>query len=333
MHLQIIFYFVSISFKKLILLDTNEYALYEIKKEIESHGIDSNIFSVLGNVTNKERVIEICKSFKVDTIYYAAAYKHVPLVEENPFEGVVNNIFGTLNCLRAASEAGVDTFVLISTDKAVRPTNIMGATKRFSEMILQSISSDEKQNNGMRMTMVRFGNVLASSGSAIPLFQQQIRTGGPVTVTHPEIIRYFMTIPEAAQLVIQATFLAQGGEVFLLDMGKPVKISSLAKQLIELSGLKIKDINNPDGDIEIKYIGLRPGEKLFEELLVDGKSESTSHSLIYKSKEDFIETKIFWANIEELCKKIALQESDSVLNILKKLVPEWEPFVKSDLKN
>ena len=223
---------------KVILLDTNEYALYSIKKEIEATLPLVELFAVLASVNNKKRITEVCKAFGVNTIYHTAAYKHVPLVEENPFEAVFNNIIGTQICAQAAIESEVETLVLISTDKAVRPTNIMGATKRFSELILQSIAGDA--NNPTRMTMVRFGNVLGSSGSAIPLFQQQIKEGGPVTVTHPEVIRYFMTIPEAAELVIQAGAMGQGGDVFVLDMGKPVKIYELAKRLINLSGMELK---------------------------------------------------------------------------------------------
>jgi len=271
--------------KNLILLDANEYALYEIKKEIES--ISSvTVSSVLANVTNLKRLTSVCEAFKVDTIYHSAAYKHVPLVEENPFEAVFNNIFGTKACLEAALASNVETFVLISTDKAVRPTNIMGATKRFAELILQSYSLAKNDKNSTRMTMVRFGNVIGSSGSAIPLFQQQIKEGGPVTVTHPEVIRYFMSIPEAAELVIQAGAMGKGGDVFVLDMGEPVKILELAKRLIRLSGLELKDKNNPKGEIEIIFTGLRPGEKLYEELLIGDKVSITEHQQILRAEED-----------------------------------------------
>ena len=227
---------------------------------------------------------EICKSFQVDTIYHTAAYKHVPLVEENPFEAVFNNILGTKTCVEAAIESNVETFVLISTDKAVRPTNIMGATKRFAELILQSTSGE----CDTRMTMVRFGNVIGSSGSAIPLFQKQIKDGGPVTVTHPEVVRYFMSIPEAAELVIQAGALGEGGDVFVLDMGEPVKIYELAKRLINLSGMEVKDKDNPDGDIEIIFTGLRPGEKLYEELLIGDNVNATIHKQIFRAEEESI---------------------------------------------
>ena len=213
--------------KKVILLDVNEYALYSIKKEIEGFGKDIDLYAVLASVNNKKRILDVCNAFKVNTVYHAAAYKHVSLVEENPFEAVSNNIQGTKLCAEAAIEAKVETFVLISTDKAVRPTNIMGATKRFSELILQSLAV----NASTRMTMVRFGNVMGSSGSAIPLFQEQIKEGGPVTVTHPEVIRYFMSIPEAAELVIQAGAMGKGGDVFVLDMGEPVKIYELGKKI------------------------------------------------------------------------------------------------------
>ncbi len=271
---------------KIILLDANEYALYSIKHEIEGFGGDAEIISVLASVNNKKRVKEVCKAFNVDTIYHAAAYKHVSLVEENPFEAVLNNIHGTKLCVEAAIEAEVETFVLISTDKAVRPTNIMGATKRFSELILQSLAVDAST----RMTMVRFGNVIGSSGSAIPLFQEQIKAGGPVTVTHPEVIRYFMSIPEAAELVIQAGAMGKGGDVFVLDMGEPVKIYELAKRLINLSGMEVMDDENPEGDIEIIFTGLKPGEKLYEELLIGDNVSTTEHRQILRAEEDFIES-------------------------------------------
>lgn len=274
--------------KKVIILDSSEYFLYSIKKELETVIAHEKLFSILANVTNKKRISEICKVFEVDTIYHAAAYKHVPLVEENPFEGLVNNVFGTQACALAAIESQVETFVLISTDKAVRPTNIMGATKRFSEMILQALSEEGHSKNNTRMTMVRFGNVLGSSGSALPLFQKQIRDGGPITVTDPEVIRYFMSISEAAELVIQAGAMGKGGDVFVLDMGEPVKILELAKKLINLSGMQIKDDNNLSGDIEIVFTGLRPGEKLYEELLIGDNVSTTMHKQILRAEEDFL---------------------------------------------
>tara|TARA_Y100000746_G_C15470233_1_gene436659 strand:- start:2533 stop:4497 length:1965 start_codon:yes stop_codon:yes gene_type:complete len=283
--------------KKIIILDSNEYSLYILRNEILEFLPEEMLHTILANVTDKNRLKEICKVFNVETIYHAAAYKHVPLVEENPFEGVINNIFGTQSCVQAAIEAGVDTFVLISTDKAVRPTNIMGATKRFSEMILQSLS---KNNKSTRMTMVRFGNVLGSSGSAIPLFLEQIRQGGPVTVTHPEVIRYFMSISEASELVIQAGAMGEGGDVFVLDMGEPVKIVELAKRLIRLSGLELKDEKNQEGDIEIEFTGLRPGEKLYEELLIGENVSTTQHKQIFRAEEDTLSKKELQDYLDQL---------------------------------
>ncbi len=270
--------------KKIILLDTNEYALYKIRNEIERIAPELELYSVLASVTNSKRTLEIYNVFNVETVYHAAAYKHVPLVEENPFEAVHNNIFGTKVASEAAIESGVETFVLISTDKAVRPTNIMGATKRFSELILQSLSD----KSSTKMIMVRFGNVIGSSGSAIPLFEEQIREGGPVTVTDPDVTRYFMSIPEAAELVIQAGAMGDGGDVFVLDMGEPVKIVELAKRLIKLSGNELCDEKNPDGNIEIKFTGLRPGEKLYEELLIGDNVSKTEHARILRAQEDFL---------------------------------------------
>ena len=307
--------------KKIILLDSNEYALYSIKKEIQDTAPELDVFSVLTNVNNKKRMLEVCRTFKVNTIYHTAAYKHVPLVEENPSEAIFNNILGTKTCAEAAVESKVETFVLISTDKAVRPTNIMGATKRFSELILQSMA----QNKDTIMTMVRFGNVIGSSGSAIPLFQQQIKDGGPVTVTHPEVIRYFMSIPEAAELVIQAGALGQGGDVFVLDMGEPVKIYELAKRLINLSGMEVKDEQNPEGDIEIIFTGLRPGEKLYEELLIGDNVNTTIHKQIMRAKEESIsadELDMYLQSIKESEKKGDL---NALREILKKVVIGYVP--------
>jgi FlaA1/EpsC-like NDP-sugar epimerase len=274
--------------KKVIILDSNEYSLYKIRNELEANSDKAEINTVLANVTDKKRMTEVCEVFEIDTIYHSAAYKHVSIVEENPFEAVSNNIFGTQVCAQAAIDAKVDTFVLISTDKAVRPTNIMGATKRFSELILQSMASQENSDNKTRMTMVRFGNVIGSSGSAIPLFQKQIKEGGPITVTHPEVIRYFMSIPEAAELVIQAGAMGEGGDVFVLDMGEPVNIFEIAKRLVNLSGMELKDNDNPEGDIEIIFTGLRPGEKLYEELLIGDNVSATDHSQILRAQEDFL---------------------------------------------
>ena len=310
---------------KVILLDTNEYSLYSIKNEIENLLPETELHAVLGSVTNKKRITEICKAFAVDTVYHAAAYKHVPLVEENPFEAVFNNIIGTQACVQAAIDAEVETFVLISTDKAVRPTNIMGATKRFSEMILQSLAAKEDIAKRTRITMVRFGNVLGSSGSAIPLFQQQISDGGPLTVTDPEVVRYFMTIPEAAELVIQAGAMGQGGDLFVLDMGEPVQILELAKRLISLSGKEVKNEENPEGDIEIIFTGLRPGEKLFEELLIGDDVRDTQHRQIFKANEEYIS----WKEVEEYLIEIKEASSSSdhikLRNIFQQTVSGFKP--------
>jgi FlaA1/EpsC-like NDP-sugar epimerase len=311
--------------KKIIVLDANEYSLYTIRNELEAFLDGVVLYSVLANVTNKKRMTDICKVFAVDTIYHAAAFKHVSLVEENPFEAVFNNILGTQTCAQAAIDAKVETFVLISTDKAVRPTNFMGATKRFAELVLQALADEYNNENITRMTMVRFGNVLGSSGSAIPLFQQQIKEGGPVTVTDPEVIRYFMSIPEAAELVIQAGAMGKGGDVFVLDMGEPVKILELAKRLISLSGMELKNKENSEGDIEIIFTGLRPGEKLYEELLIGANVSTTEHKQILRAEEDFL-TK------EELDKYITLlkeaeKEGDVVAlkEVLKRVITGFTP--------
>ena len=285
--------------KTVIILDSNEYSLYKIRNELESLPNKVELHTVLASVTNSIRMTDVCSVFNVDTIYHSAAYKHVSIVEENPFEAITNNILGTKVCAQAAIDTNVDTFVLISTDKAVRPTNIMGATKRFAELILQSMAREENSKSTTRMTMVRFGNVLGSSGSAIPLFQQQIKNGGPVTVTHPEVIRYFMSISEAAELVIQAGAMGKGGDVFVLDMGEPVKIYELAKRLINLSGMEVKDNDNLQGDIEITFTGLRPGEKLYEELLIGDNVTTTEHTQILRAEEESLST-------EELKKYLTL---------------------------
>ena len=297
----------------LILFDHSEYALYAIEKELErlvengaAKSLRLKIVPVLGTVCNQSRFEKVCSVYDVQTIYHAAAYKHVPMVEKNPAEAIRNNIFGTLRTAQAAVNAGVETYVLISTDKAVRPTNTMGASKRFSELILQALS--DKKNSTMKFCMVRFGNVLGSSGSVVPLFREQIASGGPVTVTDPKIIRYFMTIPEAAQLVIQAGAMGRGGDVFVLDMGEPVKIFELAKTLIRLSGLEVKSDELPDGDIEIKITGLRPGEKLYEELLIGDNVSSTRHSLIMRAEEEVLD----WEKIKYFIKSFeeALETCD-----------------------
>ncbi len=308
----------------LLLLENSEHALYTIDKELRGmvqDGLTScRIIPLLGSAEDNARVQGVMTSFRVQTVYHAAAYKHVPIVEQNIVEGVRNNVFGTLNCAEAAIKANVETFVLVSTDKAVCPTNVMGATKRLSEMVLQAF--DEREGN-TRFCMVRFGNVLASSGSVVPLFREQIQSGGPVTVTHPEIIRYFMTIPEAAQLVIQAGSMGQGGDVFLLDMGKPVRIEDLARRMIHLMGMTVMDDENPDGDIEITYTGLRPAEKLYEELLIGNQIMGTEHPKIMRAEEKMLP----WAEMRELLNKLqdalAKSDSESVLNILRTAVDEY----------
>lgn len=272
--------------KTLVLFELNEYSLYsieqELQQEIATRGLELKLVSLLGSVQKENRLETIMRAFGVNTVYHAAAYKHVPLVEHNIVEGVRNNVFGTWYCAEAAIKAGVESFVLISTDKAVRPTNIMGASKRMAELALQGLA---QRQSATRFTMVRFGNVLGSSGSVVPLFRQQIKHGGPVTVTHPDIIRYFMTIPEAAELVIQAGAMGTGGDVFVLDMGEPVKIIDLATRMIHLSGLEVKDEKHPNGDIEILYTGLRPGEKLYEELLIGDNVSGTDHPRIMRAEE------------------------------------------------
>ncbi len=272
----------------LILFELNEFNLYKIEAELQAALPQDNsitLIPLLGSVQKINRLEAVMRSFNVDTVYHAAAYKHVPLVEKNMIEGIRNNVFGTLNCGQAALNSGVDTFVLISTDKAVRPTNIMGASKRLAELVLQSLKQPAS-HKPTKFCAVRFGNVLGSSGSVVPKFHQQIQTGGPVTVTHPNITRYFMTLPEAAQLVIQAGALTQGQDTFVLDMGEPVKIAKLAEEMIQLSGLSIKNPQNPTGDIEIEFCGLRPGEKLYEELLISDNAVGTKHPRITQALED-----------------------------------------------
>ena len=306
----------------LILFELSEFALYTIHRELSIVSPSIKILPFLGSVNNKERVGQILKAFSVQTIYHAAAYKHVPMVEYNNNEGVNNNIFGTLSCAEAAIENKVETFVLISTDKAVRPTSTMGTTKRFAELILQGLSNQQTET---RFMMVRFGNVLGSSGSVIPLFKKQINEGGPVTVTSPKMIRYFMTIPEAVELVIQAGAMGTGGDVFVLNMGDPVSINELAKKMIRLSGLEIKDKSNPNGDIEIHYTGIRPGEKLFEELIIGKNISKTSHPMIMRAEEDEIE----WTDLKLILKDLekAIIESDfkRVRELLTIAVPDFKP--------
>lgn len=294
----------------LILFEISEFSLYSIHQKlleiIKKNNLSTTIHPILGNVRDIDRLERVLDHFNVDTIYHAAAYKHVPLVEYNIIEGIRNNIFGTYNVAKCAADHNVKSFVLISTDKAVRPTNTMGASKRMAELCLQALS-DQLKNSQTCFSMVRFGNVLGSSGSVIPLFRKQILRGGPITVTHPDIIRYFMTIPEAAQLVIQAGAMARGGDVFILDMGEPVRIVDLAKNLIQLSGLSVKDESNPKGDIEIAYTGLRPGEKLYEELLIGGDNVTrTAHSRIMNAEEEclpFEQLSNVLVELEQACKK------------------------------
>lgn len=321
--------------KALILYEQSEFALYEIDRELglcleRAGSTDIQIIAVLGSVVNGRRVEKVCRAFAVQTIYHAAAYKHVPMVEKNPGEAVWNNIFGTLHAAEAAIQAGVETFVLISTDKAVRPTNTMGATKRFAELILQGLSIENQKSQATRFTMVRFGNVLGSSGSVVPLFREQIANGGPVTVTDPKIIRYFMTIPEAAQLVIQAGAMGQGGDVFVLDMGEPVKILDLAKRMIKLSGLTIKDDANPGGDIDIVYTGLRSGEKLYEELLIGDNVSATGHPRIMRAEEEVIT----WPELEKMLSALEraalIDDYQQVRMILKQAVSGFLPQCNID---
>ena len=294
----------------LILFELSEFSLYSIHQElleiIKKNNLSTIIHPILGNVQDIERLDRVLAHFNIDTIYHAAAYKHVPLVEYNIIEGIRNNIFGTYNVAKCAADHNIKSFVLISTDKAVRPTNTMGASKRMAELCLQALS-EQLKNSQTCFSMVRFGNVLGSSGSVIPLFRKQILKGGPITVTHSDIIRYFMTIPEAAQLVIQAGSMAKGGDVFILDMGEPVKIVDLAKNLIQLSGLSVKDEKNPKGDIEIAYTGLRPGEKLYEELLIGGDNVTkTAHSRIMTAEEEYLpfeQLSNVLVELEQACKK------------------------------
>lgn len=311
--------------KRIILYEANEYALYAIESELKAELAVSEthkVVAMLGNVLDKNRFEQICKTYAVNTIYHAAAYKHVPLVEKNPLEAVRNNIKGTLIAAESAIATGVDTFVLISTDKAVRPTNVMGASKRFAELILQALAEKEEHT---RFCMVRFGNVLGSSGSVVPLFREQIQKGGPVTVTHPDIIRYFMTIPEAAQLVIQAGAMGNVGDVFLLDMGEPVRINDLARTMIHLSGLTVEDEANPNGDIRIEYTGLRPGEKLYEELLIGGNPIGTRHPRIYRARENHIPWQELKDCLDLLDKGLEVGDVEMVLTLLLNVVVDYHP--------
>jgi FlaA1/EpsC-like NDP-sugar epimerase len=311
---------------RLALLELSEFALYTIEQELKeicvAHDLEVELLPFVGSVLDYEKCKRIMLSLGIETVYHAAAYKHVPLVEHNPIEGIRNNVFGTLNFSKAAIAANVNCFILISTDKAVRPTNVMGATKRLAELILQAFA---RQSSNTRFSMVRFGNVLGSSGSVVPLFRKQIAAGGPITLTHPEITRYFMTIPEAAQLVLQAGSMATGGDVFVLDMGKPVRIADLAVRMVQLSGQDIKSPTTPDGSIEIRYIGLRPGEKLYEELLIGNNVSGTSHPLIMRAQE----TEVAWPFLEIMLKQLDEAcdrlEHDAIRTQLMKIVREYRP--------
>lgn len=308
---------------RLVLLEQSEVALYNMERELAGYaGRGVEIVPMLGSVVNRGHVERLCRENGVDTLYHAAAYKHVPIVEANPAAGVRNNIIGTLAAAEGARAAGVEHFILISTDKAVRPTNVMGATKRFAEMVLQAIA---ERGGKTVFSMVRFGNVLGSSGSVVPLFRDQIRRGGPVTVTHPDVIRYFMTIPEAAQLVIQAGAMAQGGEVFVLDMGEPVRICDLAQTMVRLMGLSVRDESNPEGDIEIVFSGLRPGEKLYEELLIGAQSTRTEHDMIMQAHEETLSADEVDAALEAFRVSLDRGDGDSLCALLRSYVSGYLP--------
>lgn len=332
---------VTVGVKELLLFEHSEFNLYSIHLElanyIEQEQLKINLVPVLGSVRNSELLTKIMVNWQVDTIYHAAAYKHVPMVEHNIAEGILNNVIGTLNMAQAAITAGVSNFVLISTDKAVRPTNIMGATKRLAEMLLQALSHEfnpvlfglgrEAVIQQTCFTMVRFGNVLGSSGSVIPLFRKQIKEGGPVTVTHPEVTRYFMTIPEAAQLVIQAGSMGEGGDVFVLDMGSPIRIVELAEKMINLSGLSVVSEDNPEGDISIQFTGLRPGEKLYEELLIGENVIGTEHPMIMRANEEYLT----WDNMKKVLKDILQLLENSEYEQLQILLAEVVAGYHSEL--
>lgn len=346
---------VSSSPTTLVLYEHSEFALYSIHSELEkwlvAHSIPVRLVPILGSIRNASRLAQVMSAWQVSTVYHAAAYKHVPMVEFNVAEGIMNNVFGTLNVAQMAIKCGVQNFVLISTDKAVRPTNVMGSTKRMAELVLQALSAEsaprlwgEDQGvahiNRTRFTMVRFGNVLGSSGSVIPVFREQIRTGGPVTVTHPDINRYFMTIPEAAQLVIQAGSMGLGGEVFVLDMGEPVNIVDLARKMINLSGLTVKDDCNPGGDIEITFSGLRPGEKLYEELLIGENPEVTTHKKIFRANEAYIAWDQLMPVLETMRQAILAEDYNTIRRALIETVHGYKPsggivdllYVKEELE-
>ncbi len=324
--------------QKLLLLEMSEFALYQTHQDLEAQlarqasqtaqagdapGIQTELVPLLGSVCDELRMQEIMRTWRPHTVYHAAAYKHVPLVEHNPAEGVRNNVWGTLVCAQAAARNGVANFVLVSTDKAVRPTNIMGATKRLAEMVLQALALAQRQHT--TFAMVRFGNVLGSSGSVVPLFREQIKNGGPITLTHPDITRYFMTIPEAAQLVIQAGAMATGGDVFVLDMGQPVRIADLAQRMVELSGLSVRKETNPEGDIALEVTGLRPGEKLYEELLIGDNPQPTQHKRIMKAHEDLLPWDALQPQLDALQACLFCNDVPGMRALLQTLVPGYTP--------
>ena len=317
---------VKLAPARLVLLEQSEVVLYDIERElrglIEQSGRDTTLVPMLGSVVNRGHVQRLCRENRIDTLYHAAAYKHVPIVEANPAAGVRNNIIGTLAAAEGAEAAGVKHFILVSTDKAVRPTNVMGATKRFAEMVLQTMAA---RGSETVFSIVRFGNVLGSSGSVVPLFRDQIRQGGPVTVTHPEVVRYFMTIPEASQLVIQAGAMAKGGEVFVLDMGEPVRILDLAQTMIRLMGLSVRDESNPEGDIDIVFSGLRPGEKLFEELLIGDASVGTEHEMIMQAHEETLSDSDVVTAMEAFRAALDRGQSEPLKALLRSYVNGYQP--------
>jgi len=326
---------VNLAPRRLVLFDSCEYALYSIELELRQYCKnnlmdlnDRQIIPILGTVTSQHKVEHVLKRYDVQTLYHAAAYKHVPLVEYNPIEGVKNNIFGTFHTASAALEAKVETFILISTDKAVRPTNVMGATKRLAELVVQGLA---RELNSTKFSMVRFGNVLGSSGSVVPLFRQQIENGGPITLTHPNVTRYFMTIPEAAQLVIQAGSMGRGGDIFVLDMGTPVRIMDMARHMVSVCGLTVRDENNPDGDISIVTTHLRPGEKLYEELLLGDNVSGTRHPRIMRAQE----AELSWEQLQYILKELEAicksDDSEALLNFLEQVVDGYS--AQYDLKD
>lgn len=331
---------ISTKPQALLLFEHCEFNLYsihlELERLVERSSLATRLVPILGSIRNPDRLLDVMRTWEVETVYHAAAYKHVPMVEHNVAEGVLNNVIGTLNTAQSAVQAGVSNFVLISTDKAVRPTNVMGSTKRVAELILQALSREPAPSlfgvadavhhvNKTRFTMVRFGNVLGSSGSVIPRFYAQIRVGGPVTVTHPKITRYFMTIPEAAQLVIQAGSMGQGGDVFVLDMGQPVRIAELAEKLIHLSGLSVRSEKCPHGDIKIEYTGLRPGEKLYEELLIGDNVSPTEHPMIMRANEEHLEWDALKNRLAKLVKAVENDDYPQVRQLLREVVSGYVP--------